>query len=244
MWPWLASANLSPEDSPGKAERHIPGPFPHSSGAVAVGPLRNSSGHPGFCLHAGTNHSAIQVWVKAKALSACVCAAVRAHSSIDICCSVFAASPLPKANSFSTLAFGIISPEHQSILPLHGSGAFGDLPVACRKKPNFPNIEIKISFTPVIWPQTSLLNTEMTTLYLRQIQQAPAWYVPALQLPTSGPFFLMFPQTRVPSLPLPFSSNSTHFQGSAQMLLPPEAFSWPSQLKISISPSFEHPYIS
>lgn len=79
MWPWLASAIPSPEDSPGKAGRHGLGPFPHSSGAVTAGLLRNSSDHPGFCLRAGTNHSAIQVWVKAKALSVCLCVQMCVH---------------------------------------------------------------------------------------------------------------------------------------------------------------------
>lgn len=79
MWLMLASANPSPEDSPGKAERHILDPFPHSSGAVTAELLGNSSDHPGFCLHAGTSHSAIQVRVKAKPLCVCLCVQMFVH---------------------------------------------------------------------------------------------------------------------------------------------------------------------
>lgn len=90
MWPCLASADTFLKDSPGKAERHVLVPFPHSSGVVTAGLPGNSSDHPGFCLHAGTSHSAIQVRVKAKVLCVFVCADVCACSSTDIspylCC--------------------------------------------------------------------------------------------------------------------------------------------------------------
>lgn len=164
MWLMLASANPSPEDSPGKAERHILDPFPHSSGAVTAELLGNSSDHPGFCLHAGTSHSAIQVRVKAKALCVCLCVQMFVH--------VHPLSSLPSL--LHQLIFHVSFQNNLSRIPIYFIPAWlrylqwSDLSVAFRKKPKFLNEEVKISCTAMIWPLPSLLNASLFSPYFSQ----------------------------------------------------------------------------
>lgn len=177
--PCLVSANPFLEDSPGKAERHVLPPFPHSSGVVTAGLRGNSSDHPGFCLHAGTSHSAIEVRVKAKALCVFVCADVCACSSTDIS-SYLCCLSIPYTSELSTWASRIPpQPEYLSISSLHGSGA-GRYLFFCRKS-RFLNIEDNISCAPIILPQPSLLNTSLSFLHFSQNPNSPLCDAPALQ---------------------------------------------------------------
>jgi hypothetical protein len=102
-----------------------------------------------------------------------------------------------------------------------------DLPFDCRKKPTFLNIEVKISFATVIWPNSafSMYLCPLCILGRHNFLLSDAY--PSLllfSLLSLNLLFMLFPQAGVPFPLLSLCSNYTPLKGLAHLLFFPETF--------------------